>query len=202
MKRICTLLLVVAILMGATWFAAEQGLFPGRVPYPPTWPWLRKNVSITVRQLQGQCELVDAPARLITKTGTTVTWTIRAHEKECSNHKLVLKFYGDDPTTGTTPTNVQDGATITTTIKKEGKDEALYFYSIGLQSDPRIIGYVTLAYCPEWPCKAAKAPAATAQLTPDLVAIPSPAPSPAPTIAPGTTIAPSPSPTSPPRPHP
>jgi hypothetical protein len=209
MRSIGILLLVVAIILAGLWFAGERGLVS--FPYPPTRPWLREDVTITVVKLQGQCVVVDVPSRLITKAGRKVTWKIRARKDECAAHDVIVQFDGDDPTGGVKKQiTATEGSEITATITTNAEKEHLYIYEILLASQAKGMGRTTLAYCPDWPCKAAKASVAddatlaatsggpvvpTTTLAPGTV-------SPLPTLAPSTTITASPAPVNTPRPNP
>jgi hypothetical protein len=159
MRSIGMLLLVVAILLAGLWFAGERGLVS--FPYPPTRPWLREHVTITVVEFHHQCVIVDAPPRLITKPGRTVTWKIRA-QGECAAHDVIVKFDGESEKKA----KATDGSEITLTIPT-ARQEKPFIYEILLASQPVVMARGTLAACPEWPCKAAKANAADATFTTD-----------------------------------
>jgi len=196
MKSVVVLLVVVAILLAALWFAGERGLV--ELPYPPIWPWLRENVTITVVKSQGQCVVVDAPSRLITKAGRTVTWKIRARKDECAAHEVSIQFEGDDPTGNEKKkAKATDGLEIKATSKTTPKEEKLYIYQILLASDPMVMGRGTLALCPYWPCRSAEASAADATITTD----PGGPITPSTTLVPDTRIPASPAPVSTPPPQ-
>ena len=156
MKSIGMLLLVVAILLVALWFAGERGLV--KFPYPPIWPSLRENVTITVVRSQDQCVVIDAPSRLFTKAGRRVTWRILALTDKCADHDVIVQFEGDDPTGGhDKKTKATEGSEITAPITATGEKNKLYVYKILLASDPIVMGRGTLAYCPYWPCNGIRA---------------------------------------------
>jgi hypothetical protein len=208
MRRVRMFLLVVVIVLAALWFAGERGLVT--FPYPPIRPWLRENVTITVVRSQGQCVVIDAPARLITKAGRTVRWKIRAREDECAAHDVIVQFEGDDPTGGAKKqTKATDGSEFTATIATTAKPEKLYIYQILLASQSVIMGRGTLIACPYWPCGARTPYAGDATITTDpggpVIPTTTLTPgtiNPPPTIAPGTTIPATPAPGSTPRLHP
>ena len=156
MKSI-VLLLVVAILLAALWFAGERGL----ITFPCPEPRLREDVTITVVKRHGECVVVDAPPRLITKPGRTVRWKIRA-QSECAHHVVIVQFDGESEKRA----NATDGSEITHTIAPAEK-EKLFIYEILLASQPVVMARGTLACCPDWPCKAAGATAADPTFTTD-----------------------------------